>query len=38
MSSSGHLLVVAYAENDEAIRIITARHATRAERRLYEEG
>ena len=38
MSSSGRLLVVAHAEHDDAIRIITARHATRAERKLYEEG
>lgn len=38
MSSSGRLLVVAHAERGEAIRIITARHATRAERKLYEEG
>ena len=38
MSSSGRLLVVAHAEHDDAIRIITARPATRAERKLYEEG
>ena len=38
MSSSGRLLVVAHAEQDDALRIITARHATRAERTLYEEG
>ena len=38
MSSSSHLLVVAHAQHDDAIRIITARHATRAERKLYEEG
>ena len=38
MSSSGHLLVVAHAQHDDGIRIITARHATRAERKLYEEG
>lgn len=37
MSSSGRLLVVAHAERGDAIRIITARHATRAERKLYEE-
>jgi uncharacterized DUF497 family protein len=30
--------VVAHAEQDGAIRIITAREATRAERKLYEEG
>ena len=38
MSSSGHVLVVAHAQHDDAIRIITARLATRAERKLYEEG
>lgn len=38
MSSSGHLLVVAHVQHDDVIRIITARHATRAERKLYEEG
>ena len=38
ISSSGRLLAVAHAEHDDAIRIITARHATRAERTLYEEG
>jgi len=38
MSSSGHLLVVAHAQHDDAIRIITARLAMRAERKLYEEG
>ena len=38
MSSSGRLLVVAHREHGDAIRIITARHATRAERTLYEEG
>jgi len=37
VSSSGRLLVIAYTEHDDAIRIITARLATRAERRLYEE-
>lgn len=37
-SSSGRLLVVAHAERGDAIRIITARRATRAERKLYEEG
>ena len=38
MSSSGRLLVVAHAQHEDAIRIITARIATRAERKLYEEG
>jgi uncharacterized DUF497 family protein len=38
MSSSRRLLVVAHTGQDDAIRIITAREATRAERKLYEEG
>ena len=38
MSSAGRLLVVAHADRDDAIRIITARTATRAERNLYEKG
>jgi uncharacterized DUF497 family protein len=38
ISSSGRLLVVAHAQHEDAIRIITARLATRAERKLYEEG
>jgi uncharacterized DUF497 family protein len=38
VSSAGRLLVVAHAEQDDAIRIISARQATRAERKLYEEG
>ena len=38
MSSSGRLLVVAHAQHDGTIRIITARQATRAETKLYEEG
>jgi len=38
MSSSGRLLAVAHTEQDDAIRIITARIATRVERKLYEEG
>jgi uncharacterized DUF497 family protein len=38
MSSSGRLLVVSHAERDDAIRIISARIATRPERRIYEEG
>jgi uncharacterized protein len=37
-SSSGRLLVVAHADRDDTIRIITARIATRAERKLYEKG
>jgi hypothetical protein len=38
MSSSGCLLVVAHVDRDDAIRIITARLATRAERKPYEEA
>ena len=38
VSSLGRLLVVAHAEGDDAIRIISARPATRGERKLYEEG
>ena len=38
MSSSRRLLVVAHAQHEDAIRIITVRIATRAERTLYEEG
>jgi uncharacterized DUF497 family protein len=38
VSSSGRLLVVAHAERGDAIRIISARSATRAERKIYEEG
>ncbi len=32
------LLVVSHADRDERIRIISARRATRRERRIYEEG
>ena len=35
---AGRLLVVAYTERGERIRIISARLATRSERTLYEEG
>jgi uncharacterized DUF497 family protein len=38
VSSEGRLLVVAHAERDDAIRIVSARQVTRAERKLYEEG
>ena len=38
MSSVGRLLVVAYTEQDNSIRIISARKATRSERNLYEKG
>ncbi len=38
VSSTGHLLVVSHTERGERIRIISARLATRSERKLYEEG
>ena len=38
MSPDGQLLVVSHTERGEAIRIISARTATRTERRIYEEG
>ena len=38
MSSAGRLLVVAHRQQDDTIRIISARKAVRAERRLYEEA
>lgn len=38
VSSLGRLLVVSHAYRPSAIRIITARRVTRAERTLYEEG
>ena len=37
-SSSGRLLVVAHVHHDDVVRIITARLAMRAERKLYEEA
>jgi uncharacterized DUF497 family protein len=38
VSSLGRLLVVAHVHDGDVIRIITARLATRSERKLYEEG
>ena len=38
VSSSGRLLVVAHAEREDGIRIISARRVSRAERKLYEKG
>lgn len=38
VSDVGRLLAVAHCERDGAIRIISARPATRSERRLYEDG
>ncbi|MDY6785840.1 MAG: BrnT family toxin [Cyanobacteriota bacterium] len=38
ISRFGHLLVVSHTDRGEKIRIISARKATRKERRYYEEG
>jgi uncharacterized protein len=38
LSSQGRLLAVSHTERRNRLRIITAREATRAERKLYEEG
>ena len=38
LSSAGRILLVAHTESEDAIRIISARRATHAERKLYEEG
>lgn len=38
VSGFGQLLVVAHTDREENIRIISARKATRKERRFYEEG
>ena len=38
ISSSGRLLVVGHTVHGDTIRVITARLATPAERKLYEEG
>jgi uncharacterized DUF497 family protein len=38
VSAAGRLLAVAHCDRDSAVRIISARPATRAERRLYEHG
>jgi uncharacterized DUF497 family protein len=38
VSIRGRLLVVAHTERGEVIRIISARRATRGERKIYEEG
>jgi uncharacterized protein len=37
-SKLGQTLVVAHAEEEDTIRIVSARRATRRERRFYEEG
>lgn len=38
LSNRGRLLAVAHTDEDDMIRIISARTVTRPERRLYEEG
>jgi uncharacterized protein len=38
ISKFGQLLIVAHTDRGETIRIITARKATRPERRFYEQG
>jgi hypothetical protein len=38
VSDRGRLLVVAHTEEDETNRIISARLASKGERKLYEEG
>lgn len=38
MSNRNRVLVVAHTEEDDLVRIITARRATRRERKFYEEG
>jgi uncharacterized DUF497 family protein len=38
MSRSGQLLVVSHTDRENRTRIISARRATRQEKRLYEEG
>lgn len=38
ISSAGRLLVVSHTEREAAIRIISARAASKSERRIYEEG
>lgn len=37
-SSAGQLLIIAHTEEDDVIRIISARTTTNAERHVYEEG
>jgi hypothetical protein len=38
LSSGGTLLVVVHAERDDAVRLISARRATKHEKRIYQEG
>jgi uncharacterized DUF497 family protein len=37
-STTGRILVVSHTERGEAVRLISARRATRRERKFYEEG
>jgi uncharacterized protein len=37
-SNRGRLLIVAHADEGDAIRVISARLATKRERKIYEEG
>jgi uncharacterized protein len=37
-SASGRLLVIAHVERGDTLRLISARPATRRERKIYEEG
>jgi uncharacterized DUF497 family protein len=38
ISSTGKVLTISHTERGDLIRIINARHATKAERKIYEEG
>jgi uncharacterized DUF497 family protein len=38
LSSNGRILMVAHTDRADAVRLISARPATRSERRFYEEG
>ncbi len=38
VSAEGRLLIVAHTEQEDVLRIISARMATRLERKIYEEG
>lgn len=38
ISAKGRLVAVSHAEEDDVIRIISARPATRQEQKIYEEG
>ena len=38
ISKRGRLLVIAHTEEKETIRIISARRASKGERKIYEEG